>query len=197
MNTCKALALVSAAVTLGLGASAATSANAASSLVGNFTILNGAAAPSGGEVTFSLNGDGTIAASLVSTSGNNIVGLGFDSVGVNLPESNFAPTADDNPFGWTDMYGYQPSGFLCGSCGTSETWTIGNPGDFTSVAQALGGTTSTYDFFLYDSANNQWAANANFSATVPEPSTWAIMLVGFGGLGMAMRSRRRQLAASA
>jgi hypothetical protein len=26
---------------------------------------------------------------------------------------------------------------------------------------------------------------------VPEPSTWAIMLVGLGGLGAAMRRRRR------
>jgi hypothetical protein len=25
---------------------------------------------------------------------------------------------------------------------------------------------------------------------VPEPATWAMMLVGFGGIGAAMRSRR-------
>jgi len=30
---------------------------------------------------------------------------------------------------------------------------------------------------------------------VPEPATWAMMLVGFGGLGAAMRSRRGQSAA--
>ena len=32
---------------------------------------------------------------------------------------------------------------------------------------------------------------------VPEPSTWAMMLVGFGGLGVAMRASRRRPAASA
>ena len=32
---------------------------------------------------------------------------------------------------------------------------------------------------------------------VPEPATWAMMLVGFGGLGIAMRTRRKQAAASA
>jgi hypothetical protein len=32
-------------------------------------------------------------------------------------------------------------------------------------------------------------------AWVPEPSTWALMIVGFGGAGMALRSRRRMLAA--
>lgn len=28
--------------------------------------------------------------------------------------------------------------------------------------------------------------------TIPEPATWLAMLVGFGGIGMAMRHRRRQ-----
>ena len=34
-------------------------------------------------------------------------------------------------------------------------------------------------------------------AGVPEPTTWAIMLVGFGGLGVAMRGSRRKQAATA
>ena len=32
---------------------------------------------------------------------------------------------------------------------------------------------------------------------VPEPATWGLMLVGFGGLGAALRSKRRKLAAAA
>ena len=39
--------------------------------------------------------------------------------------------------------------------------------------------------------------NGNYDITfstlgggVPEPASWALMLVGFGGLGMAMRRRR-------
>ncbi len=45
-----------------------------------------------------------------------------------------------------------------------------------------------------------WITDINLTpilAAVPEPGTWAMMLVGFGGLGAALRSRRRRLAATA
>jgi len=39
-------------------------------------------------------------------------------------------------------------------------------------------------------------AGVNATASIPEPSTWMIMLMGFGGLGYALRRRRgRELAA--
>jgi len=38
--------------------------------------------------------------------------------------------------------------------------------------------------------------NVSLSA-VPEPATWAVMLLGFGGLGAAMRNNRRKLALAA
>jgi hypothetical protein len=46
-------------------------------------------------------------------------------------------------------------------------------------------------YLLY---NNQGQNEAvNFSVGVPEPTTWALMLIGFGGMGVALR-RSRQLA---
>jgi hypothetical protein len=40
------------------------------------------------------------------------------------------------------------------------------------------------------------SGNATFTAAaVPEPATWAMMLVGFGGIGFAMRRRRRPVLA--
>jgi hypothetical protein len=38
------------------------------------------------------------------------------------------------------------------------------------------------------------SGNASFVQAVPEPATWAMMLVGFGGIGVAMRRRRRGIA---
>lgn len=40
---------------------------------------------------------------------------------------------------------------------------------------------------LYQELNRQFALDAS----VPEPLTWTMMIVGFGGIGMAMRRRRR------
>jgi hypothetical protein len=37
--------------------------------------------------------------------------------------------------------------------------------------------------------------NVSISA-VPEPAQWAMMLMGFGGLGVVMRSRRKAVAAA-
>ncbi len=37
----------------------------------------------------------------------------------------------------------------------------------------------------------------SLTSAAPEPTTWAMMLVGFGGLGAAMRGRRRQALATA
>ena len=114
--------------------------------------------PSQGSITFTLNPDGSIAASVTVTNGFNILGIGFNSLTPDLPESNFSPTQPDNPVGWSDAFGLQPSGFLCTQCGPTETWTI--DGTYSSVFDVLDGDgQSTVDFFLLDSAGNQWGGN--------------------------------------
>ena len=52
----------------------------------------------------------------------------------------------------------------------------------------------------YTSANfpsSLFVATISSVTAVPEPATWAMMLVGFGGLGAALRSRRKGVAATA
>ncbi len=138
--------------------------------------------PAQGWVTFVLNADGTISATVAVTNGFNIRGFAYNS-STTLFESNFSPAEPDNKSGFADGFGGQASGFYCPGCSSTESFTIGNPGDFTSVFGALnGGSYSTVDFFLQDSNGDQWGAQA-----IPEPST-VILLAS--GLGM-IRFRRK------
>ncbi len=63
----------------------------------------------------------------------------------------------------------------------------------TIVANA---TTETLSFLAAGSkAEPPFAliSDVSLTSSVPEPSTWAMMLVGFGGLGFAAYRRRRKL----
>jgi len=69
------------------------------------------------------------------------------------------------------------------------------PSDFTDLTR-LTLSDSQAGFFLQ--APGFGIDNLDFGgATVPEPATWVMMLAAFGGLGAAMRSRRKLTAASA
>jgi hypothetical protein len=106
-----------------------------------------------------------------------------------------------------------------GSLDTYNTLSFGGPGGATFTGSELGAISGGDD-------GNQTAANTNgrfifdfsapvtsatFSSTgnafevasvagigaVPEPASWALMLMGFGGLGATMRNSRRHRAVAA
>jgi choice-of-anchor C domain-containing protein len=73
----------------------------------------------------------------------------------------------------------------------------------------MGWTQLTYDFTADSTSTTLTFSNSNQTgfktpygaaldnisiSAVPEPATWAVMLIGFGGLGAAMRSRRSRRA---
>lgn len=68
--------------------------------------------------------------------------------------------------------------------------------DSTNVNYLIDGATydgilikiTTPNSFLFEVKQNSYD---HVAAAVPEPATWAMMLVGFGGIGMAMRRRRK------
>ncbi len=140
-----------------------------------------------GQITFTLNNDGTIGASLWDYGPATVLGFGFDSCLCNLPESGWTPGLPDVQFGWGDSFGYQYSGF--GSYTTfsvplQESWVI--DGSYTSVWDVLNNGYSSVNFFLYDS-NGQFGGGPE--SPTPEPGS--LVLLGTGALGLLGAARRK------
>lgn len=104
------------------------------------------------------------------------------------------------PLGWR-----LPTGddFLTGPVAAS----FGTPGSF-KCASAWFSTVHTHcdygdgsSFYIYGHPSNPgvgystvetWLIRGDVDGAVPEPGTWAMMLLGFGIVGGALRARRRQ-----
>ena len=83
----------------------------------------------------------------------------------------------------------------------------GTPGTGTFVAQSalmeysptISFTPAAGDYYVevdVISANGE-TAGGTLTSVVPEPAAWAMMLVGFGGLGLALRRRAAKTASIA
>jgi hypothetical protein len=66
-----------------------------------------------------------------------------------------------------------------------------NPGANTLIVNGTSGGLFSYG------GNVSFAKTVAVTTGVPEPAGWALMIVGFGGMGAALRSRRRTQAAVA
>lgn len=101
--------------------------------------------------------------------------------------------------------------FLTNSTTQGEQWSVygSNIAGSYSLANLLlsgtnenGGTLpgiATKTWKYYDFVSTSMSGGKNFLiaslslSAVPEPSTWAMMLFGFGGIGLAMRRRKRAI----
>jgi hypothetical protein len=73
--------------------------------------------------------------------------------------------------------------------------TYNTPSGFTATIPGIYRWNVTY-FTLGDPNNNQANAGPELvtvGSSVPEPSTWVMMLLGFAGLGFAFRQSRRRV----
>jgi hypothetical protein len=158
--------------------------------------------------TLTDNGGGPIAESVISrttllTAGNGSNIASYLNLGGTFsPTDNFsnasAGESTENP-GFTGSFlAFKASipGITLDSQGST---TIAN--DFSFGSNLPAGTVIIGFFSFLDSNNVQQyvgtAASGDLVVTptsaVPEPSTWAMMLLGFIGLGFAFRSRRRMV----
>jgi hypothetical protein len=90
--------------------------------------------------------------------------------------------------------GYSPGSFMV-AYGTSTMSYGGAVGAFktdTFTFKADGGNTLTFSALQGDGSDT--SVGIDNVAFVPEPATWAMMLIGFGGLGAALRTNWRRVA---
>jgi PEP-CTERM motif len=86
-------------------------------------------------------------------------------------------------------------GWFCGPAGASLTGFDEGTHDLFSF-----GTYKYYDFYSLGTGGNAAPGNVLLGglvltpSAVPEPGTWAMMLLGFGAVGAAMRRNRKKLA---
>ena len=90
----------------------------------------------------------------------------------------------------TDGISFTPWGALSVDGSTVDPLSIAGLGDVRFIKYAFG---PSGDFF----GEGGSAVYQVEAIGVPEPATWAMMLVGFGGLGVAVRSRRKLATAAA
>jgi hypothetical protein len=108
----------------------------------------------------------------------------------------FAFSVDGGATGWdTFRQTYLSWGSVTFANGVPTTFALGNNDDPTiSRLSPTGFETATgYDYDDAASWGGSWAIDTmSVSGGVPEPAAWALMILGFGGLGAAMRRRRGQ-----
>lgn len=129
------------------------------------------------EFTIAQNGigSGSVTTSVSVNGVHGSLDLDFLSVMVN----GLAATAV-----YRDAAGNVCTNYNVGTCGATETFAINN---VPIVANVL----NTISITGISRGNGSYGGQATFTPSVPEPSTWAMMLVGFGAVGFGMRRARK------
>jgi hypothetical protein len=151
--------------------------------------FNGGGTTLGGTFTSTtdrLNGDASGQAVVTATSGllNNLT---FTVSGSTFTTATFNLIGD----GSVTIFGTDAGGDAF-----SEAFTLGTGSNFFGIV-ATGGDVLT-GFTVNSTSGFQdlrqlRLGGVSVSSAVPEPGTWAMMLLGFGGMGVAMRRRRRNV----
>jgi hypothetical protein len=82
--------------------------------------------------------------------------------------------------------------------GMGNTYTLGLFPDDTSLKlqpTLIGSGNYVFSFTGHAGPSGTMTGNVTISPALPEPATWAMMLLGFGAMGISIRNRRRQRSA--
>ena len=125
------------------------------------------------DTAFTFGGSAVNGASFTSTNPNAV---SFSSVGL------YAGTATTGSVG-------APTGQRLGFNAVQETSSFGNAIGYAPLTLAAG----NYTIYLAGTAatTNTIGSSIRFSAPIPEPATWGLMLLGFGMVGLGFRARRQ------
>jgi uncharacterized protein (TIGR03118 family) len=123
---------------------------------------------------------------------------GFGAYGGDLLVGNFSHD-DDPSLQDATISAYNPvTGAYVGTLDDAKGNAIQLPGLWQIEAGNNGDAGSSSDlYFAAGIGDEQHGLFGYLSSGVPEPATWGMMLLGFGGMGAAMRSARRKQAAHA
>jgi hypothetical protein len=177
------------------GATALTAASAA-----NAALTIGTAGGTNGTVTPTITSPSTLEFDTTNGTAGSYSSF-FQFNNDSFTSAVFTATASTNPLDGTTVSllqlftgGTVTSGVYSGGTLVSGGSISGSSNSLTLNNVSL--TPNTDYTFVYSGALGKTpgniSGNAAFAiAAVPEPATWGLMLLGFGGIGMAMRRRRR------
>lgn len=122
--------------------------------------------------------------------------FGFND-GSNLDTAAFTPTslvltdqplANEGDFNWTQIFTASQPGFFNNLSLTSDTL---------GVSYSVSGDTLTVNWPGGEVGPGTLAADFTFSGAVPEPTTWAMLIIGLAMIGFAARRRNAGVAVAA
>ncbi|HVI06358.1 MAG TPA: FxDxF family PEP-CTERM protein [Sphingomicrobium sp.] len=165
-----------AALTIGSAAGAAVTVDSSTNL------SNPAPSVTNNATNTTINfGQSSVAAPITATLvfTNTLAGLYNITLGTSTPGFTFSNPSLVGPSPALTAYG---------------PWTILDSQDFRLNNQDLVSGQYTLKFDVNGTTGGAFTGNLTISP-LPEPATWAMMLLGFGAIGLTVRSRRKQVLA--